>query len=280
MKFVALGNENGCDNDNARIYAHYYTLFASRIRARHPLINLIANCDITQTSASGMVDLFDFHIYSEPSWFVANGHIFDAQDRTGPGVFVSEYSAAQQDTSNLQTAVAEAVFMVGILRNSDVVGLASHAVLFMNVNGAQQKPSLIQFDSSRVVESPAYWAQRLFVMSLGDDLLQMTQKGTPDDGSFAAIATYQESTGTLTIPLVNYSLMPTGVNITIVGSTFVGESAQIHVLTALDPLAQNTLDDPNNVVPFVRTVQLQGNKLSLTLLPYSIEMVNIAIDPS
>ena len=80
MKYLALGNENGCNFDKFKIYPRYYNLFASKIRAVYPSLILIANCDISSTTAN--VDAFDYHVYSNPAWFLSNVGIFDRQKRS------------------------------------------------------------------------------------------------------------------------------------------------------------------------------------------------------
>jgi len=50
--------------------------------------------------------------------------------------FVSEYAVWQSDAGNgtLLAAVAEAAFLIGLEKNSDVVHMVSYAPLFVNTN--------------------------------------------------------------------------------------------------------------------------------------------------
>ena len=57
---------------------------------------------------------------------------------------------------NLIGAVAEAAFMTGMERNSEVVEAGSYAPLFVNVNNKPWPTNLIVFDSQRHYVIPSY----------------------------------------------------------------------------------------------------------------------------
>lgn len=69
----------------------------------------------------------------------------------------------------LQGAVAEAAFMTGIERNSQVVQLAAYAPLLANVNhkGALCPTNLVIYDNSRAFGNPSYHVQALFAEHQG-----------------------------------------------------------------------------------------------------------------
>lgn len=119
MHYIAIGNER-CYNDDHLIYPPYYNKFAKAIRAQYPNLKLINNCaDPSDRNKCSPVDLFDFHVYESPDWFIKNVNFFDHQDRNGPKVFVSEYAVANNDVrpGDLLAAVAEACWMIGMIRN-------------------------------------------------------------------------------------------------------------------------------------------------------------------
>src|SRR5207237_7258804 len=113
-------------------------------------------------------DLIDEHYYAKPDWFRANTHRYDKYDRHGPKVFAGEYAAQSVNTgspenrNNWECALAEAAFLTGLVRNSDVVAMASYAPLFAHVDAWQWRPDLIWVDNLRAFGTPSYYVQKLF----------------------------------------------------------------------------------------------------------------------
>ena len=86
-------------------------------------------------------------ISAAPDWFRTNTHRYDKYDRHGPKVFAGEYAAQSVNTgspenrNNWECALAEAAFLTGLVRNSDVVAMASYAPLFAHVDAWQWRPN-------------------------------------------------------------------------------------------------------------------------------------------
>ena len=69
------------------------------------------------------------------------GSIYDDYNRSGwPKVFVGEYAAANGPVRTLRAAIAEALFLLGLERNADVVRAAAFAPLLSNVHGNASRP--------------------------------------------------------------------------------------------------------------------------------------------
>ncbi|NJP97176.1 alpha-N-arabinofuranosidase [Nonomuraea sp. FMUSA5-5] len=179
LEYIGLGNEE--------IYPEFFTnypKFANAIRARYPDIKIISNAGQTSQGAwfdrmwqfarDQKADLVDEHYYNNPDWFLANNHRYDTYDREGPKVFVGEYASRGNTFSN---ALAEASYMTGLERNSDVVRLASYAPLLANVDYVDWTPDLIWFDNDEAYGSPSYHVQRLFSTNAGERVVPSTFEG-------------------------------------------------------------------------------------------------------
>jgi alpha-L-arabinofuranosidase len=68
----------------------------------------------------------DEHYYMDPSWFLNNLHRYDNFDRSGPKVFIGEYASWKDMLSN---AIAEAAYLTGVEKNSDVIEFTYYAPL-------------------------------------------------------------------------------------------------------------------------------------------------------
>lgn len=169
LKYIQIGNENGGSAYNQR-----YALFYDAIKSNYPNVNIVA-CNWGGLPTSRPVEISDEHYYSNPDFFVANATRYDSYSRSGPKIYVGEYAVTSGcGNGNLRGALAEAAFMTGLERNSDIVVMASYAPLFANVNGKQWNPDLIYFDNWRVCPTPSYYVQQLFSQNRGDVVLPVT----------------------------------------------------------------------------------------------------------
>ncbi|UCH35263.1 MAG: alpha-N-arabinofuranosidase [Armatimonadota bacterium] len=186
LKYVEIGNENG-----GPAYEERYARFHDAIKERYPDIQLIADVPVTSRDA----DIVDEHYYSSPEWFITNATRYDKRDRGGPKIFVGEYACTQQcGQGNLRAALAEAAFMTGLERNSDLVVMAAYAPLFVNVNDRRWNPDAICFDSSSAYGTPSYYVQKLFGEHRGDVVLPtelVVETGPlPTSGGAIGLATW------------------------------------------------------------------------------------------
>ena len=87
---------------------------------------------------------------------------------TSHHVFASEFAVTDGGGGgNLIGAVAEAAFMTGMERNSEVVEAAAYAPLFVNVNSKPWPTNLIVVDNRKHYVIPSYHVQSLFATYLG-----------------------------------------------------------------------------------------------------------------
>lgn len=157
LRYVQIGNENG-----GPAYDERYALMAKAIEAKYPQVELIA-CVWGGVPTSHPLQIIDEHYYNTPAFFWRQKDRYDRYDRKGPKVYVGEYAVTQgSGTGNLAAALSEAAFMTGMLRNADVVRMASYAPLFVNVKNRQWNPNAIVFDGTRSYGTPSYWVQWLF----------------------------------------------------------------------------------------------------------------------
>ena len=124
-------------------------------------------------------DIVDEHCYAMPDWFLRSATRYDDYDRNGPKVFMGEYAAQSVDIcspdnrNNLRCALAEAAFMTGLERNTDVVVMSSYAPLFGHEDAWQWRPNLIWFDNLKSYATPNYYVQQLFSRNRGDVVLPL-----------------------------------------------------------------------------------------------------------
>ena len=184
LEYLEVGNENNQPNprEQSDHYFERYDQFYKAIRAKYPQMKIIGNVaawgtDEPKWNSQLPVDLLDEHYYRTPGWFADAFHKYDSYNRRGPKVYVGEYAVTSGfgNLGNMNAALGEAVYMMGMENNSDVVELASYAPIFVNENDAKWRPDMIRFNSSRVMGTPSYYVQQLMARHVGTQVINVKQ---------------------------------------------------------------------------------------------------------
>jgi alpha-N-arabinofuranosidase len=168
LTYVEVGNEDWFDRSGS--YDGRFTQFYDAIKKAYPNLQLIATTQVKTRRP----DVLDDHYYrNEASMEKDAGH-YDSYDRSGPKIFVGEWATTiGRPTPNFGAAIADAAWLTGLERDSDVVVMEAYAPLLVNVNpGAAQWPTnLIGYDALHSFGSPSYWVQSLFAENTGSRVL-------------------------------------------------------------------------------------------------------------
>ncbi len=184
IAYIEIGNENynwhmDDNSDQSDHYPERYRMFYDAIKARFPEVKCIGNVESWGTDHPRWrnehpVDIVDEHYYRNPAWFISQYHRFDNYDRKGPIIYPGEYAVTNGygTTGNMNAAMGEAVFMLGMENNADIVRMSSYAPIFVNENRIQWRPDMIRFNSSKSFGTPSYWVQQLFPTHIGNRLVK------------------------------------------------------------------------------------------------------------
>lgn len=184
IEYLEIGNENNQDDPSQQSDRYYerFKKFKDAILAKYPDIHLIGNVvawgnDFPKWNNSEPVELLDEHYYRTPNWFADNFHKYDTYERGKHDIYVGEYAVTQGygKIGNLNAALGEAVYMMGLENNSDVVKMASYAPLFANLNNTAWRPDLIQFTSDKNLGTPSYYVQQMMANNLGTRVLTVKE---------------------------------------------------------------------------------------------------------
>ena len=159
LRMIEIGNENG-----GPAYEERYSLFHDAIKARYPDMQIISCVWGDRRPTNRPLDIIDVHDYGTPQTFCNNSTRYDVYDRKGPKVYMGEYAVTRGGcgTGNLRAAVAEAAFMTGLERNSDIVVMSSYAPLLVDRAWQSWNPNAIHFTSAQAFGTPAYHVQVMF----------------------------------------------------------------------------------------------------------------------
>ncbi|MES2646173.1 MAG: alpha-L-arabinofuranosidase C-terminal domain-containing protein [Bacteroidota bacterium] len=169
LKYAEIGNEQ-----HGPKYASRYNIFYKAIQEKYPRIRLMASMgigDVNQHTLKDMkqVDIVDEHAYKDAYWSMRNPDHFDKYKRGAWDMYVGEFATnAGVGNGNMQAALSDAIYMIGMERNSDLVKWSSYAPLLVNVNDVDWPVNLINFDASKSVGRISYYAIKSFVENRAD----------------------------------------------------------------------------------------------------------------
>jgi alpha-N-arabinofuranosidase len=288
LKMIGIGNEQWGPQ-----YVERYEVFARVLKQKYPNISLVTSAGpapegerfdfLWQKMRELKADLIDEHYYMAPQWFRDNSARYDNYPRSGPKVFAGEYAAqsvgiaSPENRNNWECALAEAAFITGLERNSDVVQMSSYAPLFGHVDAWQWTPNLIWFDNLRSYGTPNYYVQKMFSVNKGTRRLPILIDGSAKNGQseLYATASLDEVTREVIVKIVNTGSAPKETRITLAGAQRVGQSGKAIVLQSEDLKAENSLDKPTRIAPVEKQLQLPGNEFSYSLVPRSFTVLRI-----
>lgn len=168
--------------------------------------------------------------------------------------------------------------MTGMERNADVVRMASYAPLFANTEAWQWTPDLIWVDSLSVCKTPNYYAQQMFTCNRGDEKLPAQLDGieTSESGiqTLYASATRDETAGEIILKIVNPGDSKQKVHIVLGGAKHVEPNATELVLSGATG-AENTMDEPNQIVPVQSSIKNATRRFVCTFGPHSFTILRI-----
>jgi len=161
------------------------------------------------------IPMVDEHYYVSPGWYIHNQDYYDHYDRNASEVYLGEYACHVAGRhNNIETALCEALHLVNVERNADIVRMTSYAPLLARHGHTSWNPDMIYFNSSRIDLTPGYYTQKIFGNNSGDKYItnNLRVESRRDDvrKRVATSAVYDSETGDLIIKLVN--LLPVGVS--------------------------------------------------------------------
>jgi len=305
LHYVEIGNEEWFDKSGS--YDGRFAQFYDAIKAKYPQLKIISTAGYehkAQMVTSRVPDLVDEHYYESEESMEAQSYMYDSRDRAAKSkIFVGEWATrVGSPTPNMAGALGDAAWMCCLERNADIVMMHCYAPLFVNVSdlGAgrsmQWKSDLIGYDALTSYGSPSYYAQKVFSLHTGDEVLgtaaenlptyTWVQTGKPRNGvaqpprtntvkSLFYSATRDSKSGKILVKIVNRADAAQDVKIDVTGATSVANEGTATVLKATNRDETNSLNDPQHVVPVTKKISGLGTTFTRTFPPCSITVLEL-----
>jgi alpha-L-arabinofuranosidase len=188
LKYLGLGNEERISPEFCERFKYIY----KKVMEKHPEIVIVGtagpgshpgNPDLENgwnlAGELGM-PIIDEHYY-EPNKYFLESKQYDKYPRDRKTkVYLGEYASKDK---KLIDALAEALYLLHVERNGDIVCMTSYAPLFARKNATNWNPDLIYFDNERPYLTCSYYVQQMFGQSSGQYYYgDCVKLATPNDG--------------------------------------------------------------------------------------------------
>jgi len=280
LKYLGLGNEEKISPEFAERFKYMY----DKVTKAHPEIVIVStagpgshpgNPDFENgwklANELGM-PIIDEHYYEPRSFFETNRQ-YDAYPRDRKTkVYLGEYAAKDKKLSD---ALAEALYLLHVERNGDVVTMTSYAPLFARKNATNWNPDLIYFDNERPYLTCSYYVQQMFGQSSGNyyygDCVTFDGKQTNLQEQTVVLNT---KTRKLFVKVCNASGEPRKATVDL--SRFKGLKAAATKTTLAGQPGDENNYEAQPIVPVTEKVKA-SKKMTIDVKPYSFVMYTIQL---
>lgn len=215
IKYIALGSEN-----RGEVYFRNFDELKKIINENYPDITVISSSgslsdgdalDYSREQADEKYPdtIVDEHYFTTADYLFSHNDRYDSYDRDSAAAAVSGYSADSQSIgamitkSNIWSAAAEASFMTGFERNSDLLKMTSYSPVFAKLNANSNDINLIWFDSQDIVLTPNYYNQMLFSNNIGTSYIDAALSSDSSTENIYQSVTVDEEKQVIYIKFVN-----------------------------------------------------------------------------
>ena len=173
LKYLGLGNEERISPEFCERFKYIY----NKVREAHPEIVIVGTAGPGSHPGNGDFEngwklaeelgmpIIDEHYYEKNDYFLTSRQYDKYPRDRKTKVYLGEYAAKDK---KLIDALAEALYLIHVERNGDVVCMTSYAPLFARKNATNWNPDLIYFDNERPYLTCSYYVQQMFGQSAGN----------------------------------------------------------------------------------------------------------------
>lgn len=278
LKYLGIGNEEKITPEFAERFKYMY----DRITKAHPEIVIVGTAGPGSHPGNPDFDngwkiaeeiglpILDEHYYEKHTYFETSRQ-YDSYPRDRKTkVYLGEYASKDK---KLRDALAEALYLIHVERNGDVVCMTSYAPLFAKKNATNWNPDLIYFDNERPFLTCSYYVQQMFGKSSGNyyygDCVKFSGEKTNMQEQSVVLNT---KTRQLFVKLCNASADSRTATIDL--SRFKGvKTAAVKTTISGSPDDENNYD-AQPIAPVTENVKVK-KQMNVDVKPYSFTMFTI-----
>lgn len=275
LKYIGIGNEDLITD----VFEERFLMIYDAVQEKYPEITVIGTVgpfyegtdydEGWELAKKYDIPIVDEHYYVPPGWMIHNQDYYDRYDRSESKVYLGEYAAHLPDrASNIETALAEALYLTSVERNADLVTMTSYAPLLAKEGYTQWTPDLIYFNNSEVKPTVDYYTQQMYGQNAGTHYLPSTvtinDHNTAVTKRVAVSVVKDEVSGDYIVRLVN--MLPVEVKSEVVVSDDASPVKAVKTVLQGEPSSKTAK-------PVTSEVDLPGGSFTYTLPAYSFTIL-------
>lgn len=278
LKYIGIGNEDMI----TEVFVERFKMIFDAVKEKYPEVTVIGTVgpfyegtdyEVGWDLATELeVPMVDEHYYVDPGWMIHNQDYYDHYDRNKAKVYLGEYAAHLPGRpNNVETALAEALYLTAVERNGDVVAMTSYAPLLAKEGHTQWNPDLIYFNNTEVKPTVGYYTQQMYGQNSGNKYLASDVKlnnGWDAVKKRVGVSVVKDNnTGDYIVKLVNMLPVEVSAQVELDGVALVNPSATKTVLTG-DP-------KDRGAKPVSSDFKVEGNEFPYAMPAYSFTVIRI-----
>lgn len=277
LKYVGIGNEDLITD----IFKERFEMIFKAVKEKYPEITVIGTVGPFSEGTDYRVGwdfatelevpMVDEHYYQPPGWYLNNQDYYDRYDRSKSKVYLGEYATHIGGRKlNMETALCDALHLINVERNADVVTMTSYAPLLAKHGHTQWNPDLIYFNNTDVFPTTDYYVQKLFGQNSGDEYIasqiSLSENKKEVRKRVASSVVRDSKTGDYILKVVN--LLP----VEITSTMDVSDLPVVAGAAALTSFAGEVKDQ--KAVPVEGSIEV-APQFELSLKPYSFTLIRM-----
>ena len=277
LKYIGIGNEDLITD----LFKERFKMIHDAIREKHPEIVIIGTVGPFSEGSDYRagwefatelgLPLVDEHYYQSPGWFLNNQDFYDRYDRSKSKVYLGEYATHIPGRRlNMETALCDALHLINVERNADVVAMTSYAPLLARHGNTQWNPDLIYFNNTEVFPTTDYYVQQMFGQNPGDRYLatqvKLSEKREDVRRRLATSLVHDSITGDYILRMANLLPVDVDAGISLAGLPVAAGQGQLSLL-------RGEVDD-EHATPESFSVTV-GPEFSYRMPPYSFSVIRM-----
>jgi len=279
LKYLGIGNEEKISPEFIERFKYMYKI----ITEKHPEIVIVGtagpgshpgNPDFEngwKLAEELEMPILDEHYYEPREYFLNNQANYDNYPRDRKTkVYLGEYASKDK---KWEDALYEALYLMGIERNGDVVCMTSYAPLFARKTNTNWNPDMIYFDNEKAYLTCSYYVQQLFGKSSGDTYYGDCVKFDNGDKYQSQSVVLNTKTRELFVKVCNAS--GEAKNATIDLSRFGSLKAATKTTISGKPEDENNYE-VNPIAPVTENTKVTKN-MKVEVAPYTVMMYSIKL---
>jgi alpha-L-arabinofuranosidase len=276
LEYIGIGNEDKMTPE----FLERFRMIYQAVKEKHPEIVVIGTAgpfnngedfDKGWKLANDLkVPVVDEHYYTSPEWFISNQYRYDSYPRNSSQVYLGEYASWG---NTMRNAIAEAVYMISLERNGDIVRMASYAPMLAKKGFIQWKIDMIFFDNVKIYPTVNFYVQKMFMTNQGDTYFNNVISKDVKDSTLAASCVFDSKSRDIILKMVNAGNVSRTMKINLSNFKNIVPDAQKSVLT-VNAGAENTFENPEKIVPGLSTIKV-SSKFEYSAPASSLTVVRI-----